>query len=188
MIDLHCSLGDALHIFINNYGPAAFRQSDNVALAFARCHISSGTTQQYYLYLQVASSSCIFAGPVVRKWTAFRRTSPTLVLSLKLNELFLMSDALLQPSHGLQSTARASAAQKKLTRHGRELKRPRTLSRSSLHDSIIMAKRVAAVKERAKVTKNQKVNTGIGYSFVYVGNVCATIVNLIKLHGRRIDR
>jgi len=74
------------------------------------------------------------------------------------------------PSHGVQSTASASA-QKKLTMHGRELKRPRTLSRSSLHDSIIMAKHVSVVKEKAKVTKNQKVNTWIRHPFVYVGNI-----------------
>jgi hypothetical protein len=35
-----------------------------------------------------------------------------------------------------------------------------------------MAKHVAVVKEKAKVTQNLKVNTNVGYSFVYVGNVC----------------
>ncbi|KAF8231869.1 hypothetical protein L208DRAFT_36376 [Tricholoma matsutake] len=71
----------------------------------------------------------------------------------------------------IPNTTPAFAAQKKLTRHGRELKRARTLSRAELHHSVIMAKNAAVKKEKAKVTKNHKANAGVGYSYVYVGNI-----------------
>jgi hypothetical protein len=63
---------------------------------------------------------------------------------------------------------RATAAQKKLAKPGYGLKRTRTQSRASLHDSIVMAKSAATKKQKAKDIKDQK---AVGYSYVYVGNV-----------------
>jgi hypothetical protein len=93
-----------------------------------------------------------------------------LVLVLPAVVVLPISDTLKQPHHPIPGSMRAPAAQKKLAKPGHGLKRTRTQSRASLHDSIVMSKNVAAKKHKAKVIKDQK--AGVGYSYVYVGNVC----------------